>query len=99
MNRSDFAASIHVLEKAMGKKLDPDALEIWYRCFNDLTAEQLQSGIVAYLRDGDDWPSIAKLRRFAGVSSAVDGETRAEKAWVTVLSVRPCTRFGRGGPK
>ena len=61
MNRSDFYKAMAVLEAGTGKGLKESQVDVWFECLSDLTVEQLQRGIVEYLRNGDDWPSIAKL--------------------------------------
>ena len=84
MNHREFVECMAVLEVATGKALKKNQAKIWFECLSDLTIKQLQQGIVGYLRNGDDWPSIAKLRRFALPGNAVDPETRADRAWIVV---------------
>jgi len=85
MNRPEFYKAMAVLEAGTGKGLDENKVDVWFDCLADLTVEQLQAGVVGFLRDGDDWPTIAKIRRHAGLV-AISNASRASTAWAAVLA-------------
>lgn len=60
-----FSSIMDVLLHGMGKSFDDGQMEVWYRCLSDLNPVDLESAIVRYLMEGDDWPTIAKIRRMA----------------------------------
>ena len=68
----DFATAIAVLETGTGKALTGKQIEVWYQCLKDIPLPALQTAITRYLCEGDDWPSIAKIRKLAG--AAIHGE-------------------------
>jgi hypothetical protein len=72
MTKNEFAAALAVLEAGIGKSLIGEQVKVWFDCLSDLPIEALQTGIKLYLCQGDDWPSIAKIRKLA--SSAMHGE-------------------------
>ena len=69
---SDFATAMAVLETGIGKVMTDKQIEVWYQCLKDLPVPALQTAITRYLCEGDDWPSIAKIRKLAG--AAMHGE-------------------------
>ena len=72
MTREEFYAAMVALEAGTGKSLKESQVDIWFDCLSDLTAEQLHSAVVRYLREGDDWPSISNILKLAG--SAMHGD-------------------------
>lgn len=72
MTRNEFAVALAVLEAGIGKSLSGKQLEVWFNCLSDLPIESLETAITRYLCEGDDWPSIAKIRKLAG--AAMHGE-------------------------
>lgn len=84
-----FATAMAVLENGMGRQMSREKIDVWYRCLNDLPLDRLQEACFRQLREGDDWPTIAKLRRFAGEPTVMD---RAEKAWEVARAA--CRRLG-----
>ena len=72
MTPNEFTIAMAVLEAGKGKSLTDEQLEVWHDCLKDLPLAALQTAIKRYLCEGDDWPSIAKIRNLAG--SAMHGE-------------------------
>jgi hypothetical protein len=93
MTDLEFLDAVKVLEKGLGKKPMPaDQREIWFRCLSDLPAEAVNRGIIAYLCEGDDWPTVAKIRKLAteqvqglieAHSTAFDGVMKAVRRFGT----------------
>lgn len=61
----EFAKVIEVLQHGLNKKFPPDQIKVWFECLKDLPAEALRKAIIRYLMQGDDWPTIAKIRQMA----------------------------------
>ena len=72
MNLDDFGRALDALQVGTGKTMTPEQIEVWFQCLKDLPLPALQTAITRYLCEGDDWPSIAKIRKLAG--SAMYGE-------------------------
>ena len=72
MTLDDFETALNVLQAGIGKAMSPEKIEVFYQCLKDLPLSALQTAITRYLCEGDDWPSIAKIRKLAG--SAMYGE-------------------------
>ncbi len=72
MTETEFAGAIEVLQVGKGKVLSPREIEVWYKFLADVPLEALQGGIARFVCEGDDFPSIAKIRRLA--MSYVHGE-------------------------
>ena len=68
MQVTEFAEAIAVLQSGIGKTMPKDQIKVWYECLKDLPLPALQSAITRYLCEGDDWPSISKIRKLAGAA-------------------------------
>ena len=82
MEPNEFSKSMAVLAVGMKKPLSKQQMDVWYECLKDLSSQQLQEAVLEFLKAGDDWPTIAKLRRLAGEITPVE---RATVAWKEVL--------------
>jgi len=72
MTKHEFGVALAVLGTGTGKTIIAKELDVWYQCLKDLPLLSLQTAITRYLCEGDDWPSIAKIRKLAG--AAMHGE-------------------------
>jgi len=72
LTKHEFGVALAVLGIGTGETINAKELEIWYQCLQDIPLPTLQSAIMRYLCEGDDWPSIAKIRKLA--SAATYGE-------------------------
>lgn len=75
-----------LLDVYPNRKLNKHQLETWFLVMRDMTEEQLQAAVLLHIRNGDDWPTPAKLRQNIGLvdPGMADPETRAIKAWDAV---------------
>lgn len=85
MTRKDFAACMAVLEAGYPRtgKLNPKQLDVWFDNLSDLTVEQLRKAVTTAIRQGDDWPTISKLRRYSG-ADGIPAKDRPLLAWNAV---------------
>jgi hypothetical protein len=54
-----------VLSTATGKSLSDAQADVWYDCLKDLKPDRFDEAVVAFIKGGDDWPSVSKLRKLA----------------------------------
>ena len=85
MTRQEFAACMGVLEAAYPRtgKLSPQQLVVWFDNLSDLTVDQLRRAVTVAVREGDDWPTISKLRRYSG-ADGIPSKDRPLLAWNAV---------------
>jgi len=72
LTKHELVYALYVLFTGTGKTIIAKELDVWYECLKDLPLAALQFAITRYLCEGDDWPSIAKIRKLAG--AAMHGE-------------------------
>ncbi len=88
MTRVEFAKCIAYLQAGVDKQVPEATVAVWWDVLGDLTVEQLQGAISAYLRTNrfPGLPATGLLRQLAGASSGVtDPDQQAVLAWDTVL--------------
>lgn len=85
MTRTDFAACMAVLEAGYPRtgKLNQQQLDVWFDNLSDMTVEQLRNAVTVAIRQGDDWPTVAKLRRYSG-ADGIPAKDRPLVAWNAV---------------
>ena len=92
IDRRNFALLMSKLRLGTGKGPSgvpeqagfPCELDVWFDALADLPIGALRTAIEIFIRDGDDWPTPAKLRRLA--VEARDGEARSHAdVWPRVL--------------
>jgi hypothetical protein len=90
MIREEFAHCMAVLEAAYPRtaKLNRQQLDVWFDSLSDLTDDQLRHAVATAVRDGDDWPTISKLRRYSD-STGIDSKNRPLAAWQAVREAIP----------
>lgn len=89
MTRNEFAICMGVLEAAYPRtgKLNQQQLDVWFDNLSDLTVEQLRTAVRTAIRQGDDWPSVAKLRNYSG-ADGIPAKDRPLVAWNAVVDAR-----------
>jgi hypothetical protein len=87
MTRTDFAACMAVLEAGYPRtgKLNQQQLDVWFDNLSDLTVEQLRNAVTVAIRQGDDWPTISKLRKYSG-ADGIPAKDRPLVAWYAVIN-------------
>jgi hypothetical protein len=85
MTRQEFAVCMAVLEAAYPRtgKLSQQQLVVWFDNLSDLTVEQLRHAVTVAVREGDDWPTISKLRRYSG-ADGIESKDQPLAAWQAV---------------
>lgn len=85
MTREEFARCMAVLEASYPRtaKLSQQQLVVWFDNLSDLTGNQLRHAVATAVREGDDWPTISKLRRYAD-STGINSKDRPLAAWQAV---------------
>lgn len=75
-----------LLDVYPNRKLNKHQLETWFLVMRDMTEEQLQAAVLLHIRNGDDWPTPAKLRQNIGLvdPGMADPKQRALVAWPVV---------------
>lgn len=90
MNRPEFKATIGVLIATVGKSMPDEMVAAWYLMLQELTAEQLERGIVVTLRTHQyaGFPPIGTIweNSIGAAGRVVNLETRAMVAWDRVLT-------------
>lgn len=90
MNRSEFSKAIALLTAAVAKSMPDETVAAWYLLLQDLTAEQLERGIVETLRTHQfaGFPPVGTIRAnsIGAAGRVVNLETRAVVAWDRVLT-------------
>lgn len=85
MTRSEFNKAIALLVASVGKQLPDEQVQAWYVMLQDLTAEELQRGIVTTIRTHEyaGFPPIGTIRKNAvgRDQAALSVEDRAIVAW------------------
>lgn len=89
MTKQEFAVCMGVLESAFPRtgKLNPQQAAVWFSNLEDLTVEQLRNAVTVAIRQGDDWPTISKLRRYSG-ADGIPAKDRPLVAWNAVQEAR-----------
>lgn len=72
ISRKKFAELMAGISSSTNKKFTDAETEFWYTSFSDLPAEFVEQAFTCFVLAGDDWPTIAKIRKLAG--SAMHGE-------------------------
>lgn len=88
MTKVEFAKCIAYLQAGVDKQVPEATVAVWWDVLGDLTVEQLQGAISAYLRTNrfPGLPATGLLRQLAGASSgATDPDQQGVLAWDTVL--------------
>lgn len=88
MNFETFGAGIGRLQEAYPHtaSLTESQAELWFEMLKDIDDEAFLQGIVRTIQEGDDWPTIAKIRKACKAASG-DGltpEDRAASLWLTL---------------
>jgi hypothetical protein len=88
MDRKTFIAGIGRLQEAYPRNttLTKSQAQLWYEMLKDIDDESFLRGIVKAIQEGDDWPTIAKIRKACAAASG-DGltpEDRAASLWLTI---------------
>lgn len=67
MTREEFAMAMADLTAGSGSKLEvsPEKLRVWYRCLKDFSGDALTAAIDRFLIEDGEWPTVAKLARYA----------------------------------
>lgn len=87
LTRQGYKIAIQrLLDVFPNRKLSRDQHETWYLVLKDMTDEQLASAVLLHIRNGDDWPTPAKLRSNIGMvdPGMADPKQRAIKSWDAV---------------
>ena len=87
-----FAKLMAGLSSSTNKKYSADEIEFWFKAFSDLSPEFVEAGFQRFVLTGDDWPSIAKIRRLA-LEQASGRHLTAGEAFSEVLTA--VRLFGR----
>lgn len=85
MTVSEFRAGLKTLNRAFPRtvQLNDEQTILWFEMLQDLDAEAWGRAVAFAIREGDDWPTIAKLRKYA-TGGGLTPEQRAEKCWAIV---------------
>jgi hypothetical protein len=88
MERKTFIAGIGRLQEAYPRNttLTKSQAQLWFEMLKDIGDEAFLRGIVKAIQEGDDWPTIAKIRKACQAASG-DGltpEDRAASLWLTI---------------
>lgn len=90
MNRPEFIKAIALVIAAVGKPMPDEMVAAWYLLLRELTAEQLERGIVETLRTHQyaGFPPVGTIcvNSIGGAGRVVNLETRAVVAWDRVLT-------------
>lgn len=91
MTRDEFTPAMGLLSAALARTIDRATLEAWFLILGDLTAEQLNAGIIRTLRTYEyaGLPSPALIRRNCGAQSGgaqgtLAVEDRSAVAWSAI---------------
>lgn len=63
MNKREYMNAIAPLAAAFGRKMPKEQHIAFYSVLKDFEVAPFKRAIIAFLAEGDDWPTIAKLRR------------------------------------
>jgi len=81
MTRKEFAAVAALLTAYYPHKLkldDHNTLEVWYQELADLPGEAVLAAVRHMARGGEEWPSIAAIRRLVQPAREVAGQVWAQ---------------------
>lgn len=97
MNRPEFIKAIALLIATVAKPMPDETVAAWYLLLQDLTAEQLERGIIETLRTHQfaGFPPVGTIRvnSIGAAGRMVNLETRAVVAWHRVFAA-----IGSHGP-
>lgn len=65
MTKREYIEAIALLEAAFNRTMTKEQHRAWYAVLQDLDVEPVKAAVIAFLAEGDDWPTIAKIRRLA----------------------------------
>jgi hypothetical protein len=84
MDRKTFIAGIGRLQEAYPRNttLTKSQAQLWFEMLKDIEDESFLRGIVKAIQEGDDWPTIAKIRKACAVANG-DGLTAEDRAAMT----------------
>lgn len=88
MTKQEYIDSVALLEGAFNREMPKEQHAAWYAVLNDLDAESFRKAIIAFLSEGDDWPTVAKIRKLA--TEQVHGVS--EGAYEALANVRKALR-------
>ncbi len=85
MTVSEFRAGLKTLNRAFPRtvQLNDEQTVLWFEMLQDLDAEAWGRAVAFAIREGDDWPTIAKLRKYA-TGGGLGPEARGERCWLVV---------------
>lgn len=74
MNKREYMDSICLLAAAFNRQMTKEQHLAWYSVLKDFEVEPFRKAIVVFLSEGDDWPTIAKIRRLT--TEQIEGSVR-----------------------
>jgi len=74
MNKREYSDAIAVLAAAFNRQMSDQQHLAFYSVLKDFDVEPFKKAIIVFLSEGDDWPTIAKLRRLT--TEQIEGSVR-----------------------
>ncbi|MEX2287445.1 MAG: hypothetical protein WD648_10170 [Planctomycetaceae bacterium] len=91
MKPIEFAQLMAGLASATRKDFGEEEMDFWLACFEDLPFAVVKSAFVRFVTSGDEWPTVAKIRRMATEQEHGQMHSSGDAFETVVKAVR---RFG-----